>query len=478
MRKHVQPRGRVLRRIAGASLVSVLAMGTMAGTAPIAAAAPASATGPWSTPTALTGGDEAVNVIDVKTAANGDVVAALYRQVDGTDDLEVRVAVRPANSATWGASTLVDTMDVRKGHPAVRLLPAPDGSVTLTWLRTGPSYTIRTSVLAPGATGWSTPVDIVQHSSPIIPAMAIGPSGSAVMAWRQSASSQSSEILVTQRATPAGDWSTPERLDTTPADTTEGDQQILVAADGSLTVVWNENGPHTSAVMAVDKPAGAAGWTAPRALSAPSSEAHAVQAGQGPDGRSVLLWTSPADTVGGPDTMAMTVREAGSTQWGPVETVAEVHSAVTTRPLVAPNGEITVVWVDHRTIGFGTRAVTRSTAGAWSPVRTLSTDYVPEQFDAEIGPDGTVHVGWVQEASPTWDTGRVFRHAARVDGVWTAPKTLSRTPSAVAIGHVAGGAAGQAAGVWEETRWDEPTGRYIGQIWSAGTGLPGTAARR
>ncbi|MEV8422810.1 hypothetical protein [Streptomyces niveus] len=472
MRSNVQPRRATVRRILGASLVTVLALGIVASGAfatTATAAAPestatgtrADADGPWSVPTALTGTTDIVDVIDVRTAADGTVVAAMYRQVPATSQLELRVAVRPAASETWGAPTVIDTLKV--GRETVQLLPAPDGSVTLTWVRAGSENTIRTSTLTAGATVWSNPVDIAQGTRFFDVTMAIGASGKAVAVWNQS-SGRSTQIYVSERDGASGAWSSAVRLDDTPADTLEGVPQVLVAPDGSLTAVWSEYGPERRTVKAVDKPVGATGWTAPRTLSAPTSSAGGVRAGAGPDGEAVLVWTASGESAGATQLEAV-VRPAGSTEWGPIESLGAVDDVVDPRPLVAPNGEITLVWVDWRDT-YGVRTATRSATGDWSTVRTLSTEYVPEQFDAEIGPDGTVQAGWVQNAAAGDGNGRVFLHAARVDGVWSAPTQLSRKPSGVAIGQVAGGPEGRATAVWHES-----VGSFTGQLWTAGTSL-------
>ncbi|WP_405799545.1 hypothetical protein [Streptomyces sp. NBC_01506] len=456
-------------RILGASLVPVLALGIAASGAvatTAAAAAPASVTtgtraaadGPWSVPTALTGTAERVDVIDVRTATDGTVVAAMYRQAAGSSELELRVAVRPASGATWGAPIVIDTLNA--GRETVQLLPAPDGSVTLTWVRAGSENTIRTSTLTEGA--WSTPVDIAQGTRFFDVTTAIGASGKAVAVWNQS-SGRATQVYASERDGANGTWSPAVRLDDTPAEIQESVPQVLVAADGSLTAVWSEYGPEHHRVKAVDKPAGATGWTAPRTLSAPTSWAGGVQAGAGPNGEAMLVWTG-SDTAG-TEVLEAVVRPAGGGEWGPVETVGPIDNALVPRPLVAPNGEITLVWVDWRDT-YGVRTVTRSTTGDWSAVQTLSTQYVPEQFDAEIGPDGSVQAGWVQNAATGDQDGRVFLHAARVDGVWSAPVQLSRQPSAVAIGQVAGGPEGRATAVWHES-----LGSFTGQLWTAGTGL-------
>lgn len=477
MRSNVQPRRATVRRILGASLVPVLALGIVASGAVVTtatAAAPeptatgtlAVADGPWSAPTALTGTTDRVDVIDVRTATDGTVVAAMYRQVPATSTLELRVAVRPAASATWGAPTVIDTLSL--GRETVQLLPAPDGSVTLTWVRAGSQNTIRTSTLTAGATAWTTPVDIAEGTRFFDVNLAVGASGKAVAVWNQS-SGRATQLYASERDGANGAWSAAVRLDDTPAETLEGVPQVLVAADGSLTAVWSEYGPEHRTVRAVDKPAGATGWTVPRALSAPGSSAGAVRAGAGPAGEAVLVWTS-ADEAEGTEELETVVRPAGSTEWGPVESLGPVDNVVDPRPLVAPNGEITLVWVDRRDT-YGVRTATRSTTGDWSAVRTLSTEYVPEQFDAETGPDGTVQAGWVQNAAPGDEDGRVFQHAARVDGVWSTPTQLSRQPSDVAIGQVAGGPGGRATAVWHESVGS-------GQLWTAGTGLTAPAPDR
>ncbi|MEU5976118.1 VCBS repeat-containing protein [Streptomyces sp. NPDC047315] len=470
MRRTPQPQRATVRRILGASLAPVLALGAVTvagvGAAPAAVAAPNAVTpkgvaGPWSDPVALTGTTDVVDVVDVKTRGNGDVVAVYYREIAGTWDHELRVAVRPADSATWGEATVLDTMD--KGRNGIQLLPAPDGSITLTWVKKTSTNTIRTSTLPAGGTSWSAPVDVVQGVDTHGAFLAFGPSGRAALAWTRS-QDRSIEVLVSERATPGGEWGPARRVDATPVGMGGSTPQVLFAADGSLTVAWSETGPDDGTVVIAEKAAGATEWAAPRTLAGSLTYLGWVRAGLGPDGTAVLTWNRSVD---GTRVAEAVVRRAGSDQWGPVERIGPAEAPVESQPLVASNGEITLVWVDMRDgSGYGTRTSTRSTGGVWSPVQTLSTEYVPEQFDAEIGPDGTVHAGWVQEAAD--GTGRIFQHAARVNGAWTTPKTLSRKPSGVAIGQVVGGPEGRTTAVWHES-----TGDFTGQLWAAGTGLPG-----
>ncbi|MFI1827910.1 FG-GAP-like repeat-containing protein [Streptomyces sp. NPDC020412] len=474
MRLNPQPQRATVRRILGVSLAPVLALGAVTvagvGAAPAAAAAPNAVTpsgvaGPWSTPVALTGTTDVVDVVDVKTRGNGDVVAVYYREIAGTWNHELRVAVRPANSGTWGAATVLDTMD--KGRESVQLLPTPDGSVTLTWVRPGDSRTIRMSTLAAGGTTWSAPADVVTGGGNVRDAfLAVGPSGRAALVWSRYVD-RSTDVYVSERTTAGGSWSPAHQLDASTAESFGDAPQAFFAADGTLTVVWTEGDVNGSAAMIAEKAADATQWTAPRSVSGSATSIGRVRAGTGPDGTAVLTWNR---SVGNDQAMEAVVRPAGSAQWGAVEKIGPANGAVETQPLVAPNGEITLVWVDSSgETGYGTRTTTRSTGGAWSPLQTLSTQYVPEQFDAEIGPDGTVHAGWVQEATPANDGGRIFQHAARVNGAWTTPKTLSRKPSGVAIGQVAGGPEGRTTAVWHES-----TGDFTGQLWTAGTGLPGS----
>lgn len=149
----------------------------------------------------------------------------------------------------------------------------------------------------------------------------------------------------------------------------------------------------------------------------------------------------------------------------------------TPEPLIAPNGEVTLVWVDYTTT-YGTRTTTRSSNGTWSAVRTLSTSYVPEQYDVAIGDDGTVHALWTQVSS----TGRVLMESARSGGTWTTGTQLPGSATAYVRGQVSVGPDGGATAIWAGATSVSSVNRLYGSrtVWPtlavSGSAVPATAA--
>ncbi len=440
----------------GAVLTPALLLGS-------ATSASAGVTGPWSTPVALSAtGADTVHVAEVRTAGNGDVVAATFRQSPGSAQTDLLIAIRPAGSAVWGAPTVVDTLPT--GTRNATLVPGPDGSLTLTWVKVAAAQnTIRTAALAPGATAFSAPVDIAAGADYIAPSTAVGTGGRAVTTWLRQGD-RITDVYVSERPAAGGAWSAPVKLDTTPAETLEGTLEPLVAPDGTATVLWHENRADGSSVIASDLAPGSGTWTTARSLSG-TSDAVVPRAAVAPDGSAVLSWLRTPAGAFGPEALDVLVRPAGSTQWGAPQKAADVDSAAASRPLIGPDGQITMVWRGYGANGFRIHATTRSAAtGTWSPATTVTNGYPRDEYDAEIGPDGSVHVLWTEQD----DTGfsQVVHYAGRTGGAWSAPAALMAQPSGVAEGHVAGGPAGRTTAVWQ----DAPDA-VSGKVWSAGTGL-------
>ncbi|MFD9503680.1 hypothetical protein [Streptomyces sp. NPDC060035] len=450
-------------RIITAALVPTLALGmvglgttaaTVLATAPAAVAAQS---GPWSEPTALTGAQEIVNVIDVRTTSDGSVVALWYRTDPVTRQLDLSVAVRPAAGAEWGFTTVLDVLP--EGRESVSLVTSPDGSATVTWVNSlGSGSALRTATLGKGATSWTAPTDIATDTLIGEVAFAGSPSGKSVAVWRKS-DGRNSLLHVSERSGPDGGWSAPAVLVAADAFW----PQAVVSADGAVTVAWAHSVEAGTTVKTVSKAADATGWSTPAELSAPA-EGGAPFLSRGADGTTAVAWVLHKEGAEGTG-IASAVRPAGNSEWGALHTSAVGDSAQLTDTLVGPNGDVTLVWVDYTDV-YGVRTATSTAAtGIWSDVRTLSSAYVPEQFDANIGADGTVQVGWVQDDTTAENSGRVFFAAARTDGVWTPATELSKAPSDYAEGAVAVGPDGDATAVWAQ---DD-------QLWTAGTGLKAAA---
>ncbi|MFL3868286.1 hypothetical protein ACWEJZ_00930 [Streptomyces bacillaris] len=444
-----------------AALVPTLALGlvglgTTATAAPttVAVAAAAERTGAWSVPTALTGPESTADIIDVRTTTQGDSVAVWYSSATPTGPQELRVAVRPAASAEWGTAQVLATLP--GGRESVSLVPSPDGSVAVAWVHAlKGSSVLRTAKLAQGATTWSAPVDIATASYITSIAVTAGPSGKNVAVWRQFVG-QEAVLFVSERPGPDGAWSEPAALVGEDASW----PQASVAADGTVTVAWAANAMEGMTVYTVTKAADATEWSAP-VLVSDLYGGGAPLLSHGPDGTAALAWVSAKwEDDGSTIDVVSSVKAPGSSEWGTPHTIQSDSFSQLRAPLVGPEGDVTLVWIDYRdTLGLRTADRTAAT-GAWSAVRTLSSGHVSEEFDAKIGADGTAQVGWVQD-DETSGEGPAFHTASRVGGAWTASTQLSVQPSPYTVGAVAVGPDGNATAVWVQG----------GRLWSSATGL-------
>ncbi|MFZ4270330.1 hypothetical protein [Streptomyces arboris] len=404
-------------------------------------------------PTALTGPDGIAEVIDVQTTTDGDAVAVWYSRVAATRQQELRVAVRPAASAEWGTAHVLATLP--EGRESVSLVPSPDGSVAVAWVHAQRgSSVLRTATLAQGATTWSAPTDIA--TAPYISSLAFagGPSGKSVAVWRQFVGHEAL-LFVSERPGPDGAWSEPAVVVAEDASW----PQASVAADGTVTVAWADTAAEGMTVYTTTKTADAAEWSAP-VLVSDLYGGGAPLLSQGPDGTAVLAWVGHKWEDDGSDIdVVSAVKASGSSEWGAPHSIQSDSFSQLRAPLIGPDGDVTLVWIDFQeTLGLRTAGRTAAT-GVWTEVRTLSSGYVSEEFDAKIGADGTAQVGWVQK-SETGGEDPAFHTAARVDGVWTEKTQLSETSSEYTVGVVAVGPDGDATAVWaqDDRLWSSATG--------------------
>ncbi|MER7169992.1 FG-GAP-like repeat-containing protein [Streptomyces mesophilus] len=454
-----------MRRMLVTALVPVLVLGGV-GAAELAAAsavvaAPAADVKVWDTPKEFAVAEGMSTPLEMVTTKDGATVAVWNREINST--LELKVAVRPAGSATWGAAYQLATLPV--GREAVKMVSGTDGSVTVAWVHDeGATSVLRTSVLAPGATSWTAPEDVASGTYVGDVRLAAGPSGRTAITWSIQAS-PASNVYSAERTEAGGTWSAGTRLDTT-----DGREfidywiDVVVSGDGSTTAVWIEETAETAVLKEATKPAGSGTWSAPRTISDVTRGVSMPRLAPLPDGSVMLVWKSWSAPHSGTKSLVATRKAQGADTWDAPETVSVTmqDAPETPRPLVGPNGEVTLVWM-HRTDedGLRMRASTRSASGSWLPVATVSTQ-APMDFletDAEIGADGTIRAGWSQELS---DGKRVFATAARVNGVWSAPKVLSAT-SDYAQGVVTAAADGNATALWTVNMGSSH------QLWSSDT---------
>ncbi|MGW7367943.1 FG-GAP-like repeat-containing protein [Streptomyces sp. NPDC054841] len=460
MGRHDLRRGRLAAAISAASLI--ISGGALLPVAAAGTAAAATPPVPWTAGTAITGTDSEASVKELVVAADGSAVAVWNQYPAGVFERQLYAAVRPAGSGTWGAPHLLATTPTEAGE--VSLLASADGTVTAAWVEfpnetdpgTGTLETrLVTSVLSADGSSWSAPHALVTaEQSLTVDAvdLAEGPDGAVIAAWwSRPTGTTTSEVSSATRATD-GSWSAPVQVSAAAAaGDTVGGPQVAVDTDGTAVIVYDQRDRESgrSTLHTVSRTGSAAAWGAPVPVGEPWQGSNDPELAAGGDGSMTLVWSGRTEESE-PDTIYTATRADASTPWGAPEPVSTTESLVETpEPLIAPSGDVTLVWVDW-TSTFGTRTATRSAAGGtWSAPKTLSTGYVPEQYDVSMGPDGTVRAVWTQ--TDTDDTGRVLMESAFSGGTWTTAKELPGSANPFVMGEVAAGPDGTATAVWSGT---------------------------
>jgi len=453
--------------LTGGTLLPVLAAGS-------AAAAPVA---PWAaSATPITGTDVDASVLDVVTASDGSAVT-VWNQFASTSSSERKLyaAVRPAGSDTWGTPTLLASTPTEPG--SVKLHASADGTVTALWVEfpdeTAPGsgeFDIRlvSSVLAADHSAWSAPTELVGADAAWYDGgidLAEAPDGTLTAVWAtRAASTSKAEVHAATRGAD-GTWSAPAQLsaaDTDGADAAYG-PSVVVTPDGTTVVVYKQTVGESASVRTVSKAPGATEWTAPSAATDSYQSISDPEATAAADGSVTIAYEATATDES--ESIRTATRSTADGTWSAPESVTATDDLVgTPEPLIAPDGDVTLVWVDY-TSTFSTRTATRDAdTGAWSAVRTLSTSYVPEQYDSAIGDDGTVHALWTQ----TGGGGRVLMESVRSDGTWTTATQLPGSANAYVRGRISVGDDGIATAVWTGNK----TGTSVGVLYGSRTAWP------
>ncbi|MEU1178925.1 FG-GAP-like repeat-containing protein [Streptomyces sp. NPDC005820] len=470
-----------------AAAVSSVAL-AVAGGAVLPSPAVAAPAVPWTAPTAITGTDVDTSVEDVVTAADGSAVA-IWEQFarPGARERKLYAAVRPAGTDTWGAPALLATTPTEAG--TTTLHASADGTVTALWTEmpgetspgSGPfNLRVVSSVLAADRSGWSAPVELVGTDAAWGDAgidLAEGPDGTLTAVWSTRKDSGALNEVYAATRSADGTWSAPAQLSTAEADGADmaANPSAAVTSDGTTVVVYKQwDGPSAS-LRAVSRAAGATGWSAPVAATGSYQSVGDPEVTAAGDGSLTVAFpgTDPSE-----DTSLLTAVRSAAGAWAAPETVTATDDlAGTPEPLIAPDGDVTLVWVDYTTT-FSTRAATREAdTGVWSAPRTLSTAYVSEQWDAAVAADGTVHALWSQSGGG----GRALLESVRSDGTWSAPTQLPGSANAFVRGQVSVGADGEATAVWTGNAGSSSVGRLYGartawpELAVSGSTVPATA---
>lgn len=260
-------------------------------------------------------------------------------------------------------------------------------------------------------------------------AMAVAPSGGALVAWREKRDGDW-VVRAAVRAT-SGEWSPAETLSAPGGDAE--DLQVAVGGDGTPAVAWQRvEGPLTAAQVAV-RPAGGA-WTPVKTLSAPTVDGFNTRIGVDGKGNVTAVWTSSD----GRNLILQSAARTAGADWGASADVSEPgRSAFDPQLVVESEGAAVALW--RRSDGASSLVQTafRPAAGPWAPPENLSgrggNALEPRLV---VTGQGLVVAGWRRFNGRVFVVQAASRTAVRG---WSRPRDVSRRSSAIRLSVVATG---------------------------------------
>lgn len=223
-----------------------------------------------------------IDPLDVGVTRSGAAVAAWTLVAPGGTSV-IRVAVRSASTGTWSGAGDLSAPGGR--HPAVAV--GPDGSAIVAWDRAG---RIEASSIGPDGVVQGAPVILSDASDARQPAVALDTLGRAAVSWYQDGS-----VLVAER--PAGGAFAAAQAVSEPGDIPDlanlGAPPVAMAADGRIVVAWRQRiGGAFRIGVALRGPDGA--WTATRLVFPPIARSAGRPAvAMDASGRGVVTWSQP-----------------------------------------------------------------------------------------------------------------------------------------------------------------------------------------
>jgi hypothetical protein len=256
--------------------------------------------------------------------------------------------------------------------------------------------------------------------------------------------------------TPAGTWSTPERL---PADAPPTDADVAARRDGTAVGVWVDRAPRAHRVLVAERDADG-GWTTPTQIG-PTSPTPIVQPtvvldADGTPTAAWVLWDRPAGAV---FAFVQTSSRQPDGRWQNPVTLSRGTNGLT-RVLAAatPDGGVVVVWSGstrrNGSYAAEVRSASRLTGGRWVFARVAGLNQGdPYLVEGALSGTGSVRVIWPAFQRRGHPAGvRAARRGA--DGRWSPPRI-------VAPGEARDMAAATGPDGTITAAWSDPSGPHI-----------------
>ena len=374
------------RALPVAAALSVLALAGTAGSAPS-----------WRAPVRLSPSDRSLGP-ELALNAAGDATV-VWDHEQGADCptspaslscIHITEAVsRARGSGAW-------TAPVEVGRPGIGAAPRvaldPNGAAALVWVHDiGQDRVLQATIRPAGAASWpnandlsGTPLQITNH------AVALDAAGNAVAVWSQR-DSATFYVVGDLRPAAGGVWRAPVALSGIGAQVSAGPALALVPS-GEALVAWIDSGSvrlarGNAATGVWDQPVGPVNG----GVNTDTDVAVALN----PAGDAVVAW-SWRRSVGGPNVVQASFRPAGG-GWGQavdLGSAAAAHSNV--QVAISDAGAVALVWRDGSILRGAGRS--RST-GAWTAPRTIATNVAASGPRLAMNAAGNAVTAWANSAT-------------------------------------------------------------------------------
>lgn len=293
--------------------------------------------------------------------------------------------------------------------------------------------------------------------------VALGPGGEALVAWTD-ADPVDGRVFVAERSD--GAW-TSVAMHVDDGGSVGLEPAIAIGPAGEALAAWKQQREDGAVFLATRAPAG--GWTMPTAPISWAQTAYEPRVAFGPDGEAFVLWNQWTGTNFG---VALGLRAPGSDAFalpGEADALlsAPVNYANAPRLAVGPGGEGLVAWyqapVDDLMVYVSERRdadspFTHAEADAFvSPGGATVDSHTEANATPVLGDDGEAAVVWTQQRGEPWDIA-VFAATRTAAGQWRRPSSLDdtiSTPGAFARCPQAVLVDGALVVTWYETRGDD-----------------------
>jgi hypothetical protein len=325
----------------------------------------------------------------IAVSAAGEVLAVWAHFQGGHEAVAQSAARRP--DGTWSAPITLSRTSGEVQRPAIAIDDA--GEAIAVWEVFEGDRIVQSATRATTGT-WSAPISLTPKGMESGGSeIAMNDAGEAVVLWDTRLARSLREVTKTTFHSPGGTWSAPVKV--VEGRVAEIAPAIAISPTGEAIVIWERfrerSGREYSRIESASHPAGGA-WSKPTNLAGkggPSFEAPAIAIG--PDGEAVAVWTR---SIGPLRTSIQSASRLPGSAWTSPVDVYQAHAYELPHLAVAIDaaGDTVAVWQEEQK---AIQSASRSPTGVWSDVSNLVRPGQTLFPQIDISPAG--------EAAAIWD---------------------------------------------------------------------------